>query len=75
MTQVVKNLPDDIADRIASFSESSYGAHRVVVILDDGREFREVYVAGAEVVRVGKSENIPFDPSRVIDVRDESHLR
>ena len=75
MVSIAKSLPDDIADHIASFGEWSYGAHRVSVTLDDGTEYHEVYVAGSEVVRVGDSENVPFDPSRVVAVRDESNLR
>jgi hypothetical protein len=72
MVLIVKALPESIQERINSFPESSYGAHRVTVILDDGTEFHQVYVAGgSEVVRVGRSERIPFDPSRVVDVRSE----
>ena len=69
---VVTDLPEHIQDQIASFPESSYGAHRVTVILDDGTAYHDVYVAGSnEVVRVGKSEHIPFDPARVVQVRSE----
>ena len=72
MVQVVRVLPNFIQEKIAGFPESSYGAHRVTVVLDDGTEVHDVYVAGNdEVVRVGRSEAIPFDPGRVVDVRSE----
>jgi hypothetical protein len=68
--EVVKALPPAIQDRIAGMPERSYGVTRVVVTLDDGTEIRDVYVAWAkEIVKVGKNETIPFDPSRVVDVR------
>lgn len=68
--QVVKALPPAIQDRVADMPEHSYGITRVVVTLDDGTEIRDVHVAWAkEVVKVGSSETIPFDPSRVVDVR------
>jgi hypothetical protein len=69
---VVRDLPRHIQEQINSFPESSYGANRVTVVLDDGTVYREVVVAWArEVVRVGKSEHIPFDPARVVEVRSE----
>jgi len=49
--------------------ESSHGATRVVVILDDGTRVSDVYVAwGKEIVKVGQSFEVPFDASRVVDV-------
>ena len=72
MVLVIRDLPKHIQEQINSFPESSYGVNRVTVILDDGTEYRTVYVAWArEVVRVGDSERIPFDPARVVQVRSE----
>jgi hypothetical protein len=49
--------------------ESSYGVTRIRVILDDGAEFDDVFVAwGSEIVKVGASDNIPFDASRIVSV-------
>jgi hypothetical protein len=73
VVEIVRTLPEEIQDRVSSMGEHSYGVTKVVVTLDDGTKIREVYIAwGTEVVRVGKSEKIPFDPSRVVDVRRES---
>lgn len=70
MIEVVRALPEDIQDRVADMPEHSYGVTRVVVILDDGTEIPDVYVAWAkEIVKVGTSEKISFDPGRVVDVR------
>ncbi len=49
--------------------ESSYGATRVVVVLDDGTRIPDVDVAwGKEIVKVGRGFEVPFDASRVVDV-------
>jgi hypothetical protein len=65
-------LPPAIQEKIATFPEYSYGSHRVTLILDDGSEVLEVYVAGDdEVVRVGSTEDVSLDVSRVVDVRSE----
>jgi hypothetical protein len=72
MVELLPNLPENIQERINDMPEYSYGCNRVIVTLDDGREISDVYVAWAkEVVRVGKSEKISFDPSRVVDVRNQ----
>jgi hypothetical protein len=68
--EVVRALPAAIQDRVADMPEHSYGITKVVVTLDDGTEVHDVHVAWAkEVVKVRGSETIPFDPSRVVDVR------
>ena len=47
------------------------GAHRVKVVLRDGREYTDVYVAwGKDVVRVGTSDFVPFDPADVVAVEN-----
>jgi hypothetical protein len=67
-------VPEAITDQILQFSESSMGAHRVKVVLPDGREYLSVYVARGEVVvRVGTSETITSDPSLVVAVANRSH--
>jgi len=66
-------LPQNIQDQISEMPECSYGANKVTLILDDGTSYDDVYVAwGKDVVKVGNSENIPFDPSRVVKVEDDS---
>lgn len=67
-----KILSESIQEKIATFPEYSYGAHKVILILKDGTEIREVYVAGNdEIVRVGESTRIQFDISDVVDVKNE----
>jgi hypothetical protein len=63
-------LPDKFKDAIAAMPEYSYGAQRIVVTLDDGTEIWDVFVAGDnEIVKVGMSTDVPFDPGRVVEVR------
>ena len=65
-------LPLRIQEKIATFPEFSYGTHRVTLILDDGTEILEVFVAGSdEIIRVGTKEEFSFDITRVVDVRSE----
>ena len=65
-------LPEHIQEIIASMPEYKYGVNLVTVTLDDGKEIPDVYVAWAkEVVKVGNSEAIPFDPSRVVSARSQ----
>ena len=62
-------LPDLIKDKIAEMPEYSYGVNKVTVELDDGRTYDEVFVGwGEEIIKVGTSMVVPFDPSRVIKV-------
>lgn len=70
--QVVRDLPERIQEKLATMPEYRQGVHRVVATLDDGTEIRDVFVAwGSEVVRVGESEEIDFDPGRVVEVRSQ----
>jgi hypothetical protein len=49
--------------------ETSYGATRVIVVLEDGTRIPDVYVAWArEIVKVAQELDVPFDASRVVDV-------
>jgi hypothetical protein len=51
-------------------AEDSYGVVRLIVTLEGGKEFRDVYVAwGREIVKVGDSTKLLFDPSKIVKVR------
>ena len=64
-----RNIPEKFQDKVNAMPESSYGVTRVRVTLDDGSKFAEVFVAwGSEIVKVGTSADIPFDPSRIVSV-------
>ena len=66
---VTVRLPDDIAERVQGFPESSMGAKTVSVRVSDGRMFSGVVVAwDREVVRVNGHEVIPFRAEDVVDV-------
>lgn len=63
-------LPSKFEKEVLEYPEYSYGVTRIVVTLDGGIECSEVFVAwGKEIVKVGSSENVPFDPSKIIAVR------
>jgi hypothetical protein len=63
-------LPDKFKDSIVAMPEYSYGVQRVVVTLEDGKKVWDVFVAGDnEIVKVGITTEVPFDPNRVVDVR------
>lgn len=62
-------VPDKFHDKVMAIGEYSYGLTRMRVTLDDGSHFSDVFVAwGSEIVKVGTSEDIPFDPSRIVSV-------
>ncbi|MEA3302166.1 MAG: hypothetical protein U9Q75_02720 [Pseudomonadota bacterium] len=62
-------LPDMIKEKIAEMPEYSYGVNKVIVELDDGRKYDEVFVGwGEKIIKVGTNLIIPFDPSRVVKV-------
>jgi hypothetical protein len=64
-----RNIPEEFQDKVNAMPESSYGVTRIRVTLDDGSKFDDVFVAwGSEIVKVGTSEKIPFDPSRIVSV-------
>jgi len=49
--------------------EYSHGVNRIVVTLDDGTRIWDVFVAGdGEIVKVGTSKDIPFDPATIVEV-------
>ena len=67
----MSSFPDAIKDQIAEMPEYSYGVNRVTVELDDGTWYDEVYVAwGEEIIQVGNSKTIPFEPGRVVKVKN-----
>ncbi len=69
MTNPLRTIPERFRDQIAAMPECSYGVNRVIVTLDDGTSFNDVFVAwGEEIVKVGTSENIPFNPMRIAKV-------
>ena len=49
--------------------EYSYGVTRVRAILADGSRIEDVFVAwGREIVKVGASDEVSFDPAKIIRV-------
>lgn len=63
-------LPSRFEKQVLEYPERSYGVTRIVVTMDNGKEFSDVFVAwGKEIVKVGSSENVPFDPSKIVAVR------
>jgi hypothetical protein len=64
-----RTIPEHLREKVNSMPEFSYGVARVRVTLDDGSQWSDVFVAwGGEIVKVGTSEEIPFDPSRIVSV-------
>lgn len=69
MTNSSRAIPEQFRDQITAMPECSYGISRVTVTLDDGTRYNDVFVAwGEEIVKVGTSETIPFDPTRIAKV-------
>jgi hypothetical protein len=63
-------LPSKFEEQVLEYPEYSYGVTRIVVTMDDGNEFRDVFVAwGKEIVKVGASVAVPFDPTKIVAVR------
>ncbi len=66
-------LPAYLQERVRELPESSYGATRVTIVLDDGTQIPDVFVAwGKEIVRVGANTDVPFDVARIVEVRQPS---
>ena len=64
-----RNIPDKFHDEVSAMPEYRYGVTRIRVSLDDGLRFSDVFVAwGSEIVKVGTSEESPFDPSKIVAV-------
>ncbi len=70
MTDSNRELPELIKQKVADMPEYSYGVNRITVILNDGTQVPDVYVAwSSKIIRVGVSEQLSFDPARIVDVR------
>lgn len=64
-----RTIPAPLQEKVNTMPESSYGVTRIRVTLDDGSRFDDVFVAwGSEIVKVGTSEEIPFDPAKIVSV-------
>lgn len=64
-------LPSGLADKAATFPESSYGAVETTIVLNDGREFPQAFVAGGQVVKVGRYNVPPGGSFRMIPFTSE----
>lgn len=69
-------LPEKLADKVASFPESSYGAKTVTLVLRDGTTIEHVKVAwGPYVIKAIGAENesrlSKVNPADVVDVLSE----
>ena len=71
MTATIE-LPLNFEKQVLEFPEYSYGVTRVIVTLDNGKEVSDVFIAwGKEIVRVGSSEAVPFDPLKIVKIRPQ----
>lgn len=62
-----RELPKAIQDQINQMPEYSYGVNRVTLTLRDGTIIPDAYVGWAmDVLRIGKSTELHFDPSDVV---------
>ena len=63
-------LSKAIQDKIAMFPKHSYALKLVTVILEDGKEYKNVMVAWSrEVVHVLNYKMVPFDARKVVEAR------
>ena len=67
-----KKLPNKFTEKLYSFGEWNYGVNKITVILDDGTKIHDVKVSGLEILKVGYSKKVNFDPGRIIDIIDET---
>jgi len=64
-----REIPEHLREMLNAIPEYSYGVTRIRVTLEDGSRFNDVFVAwGREIVKVGISQEIPFDASRIVSV-------
>ena len=64
--------PDSIREKVGSFPESSYGAHLVTLVLDDGTRIPHVRIAGwDEIVDDSLPSLKGLDVSRIVDAESE----
>jgi hypothetical protein len=63
-------LSREIQAKVAGLPELGYGIHRIVVTLEDGKEYRDVVVAWSkEVIKVAGYRRLPFNAARIAEVR------
>lgn len=66
-------LPEAIREKVAKLPEYRMGAHKLAVVLRDGRVVQDVIVAWEKVIiGEGGGTEISFAPENVIDVLDRS---
>jgi hypothetical protein len=70
------NLPAHLADKVATFGESSYGATSVTLVLKNGSRIPHVHVAwGLQVIKATGSEEdallTKLDPDEIADALPE----
>jgi len=66
-------LPEAIREKVTNLPEYRMGAHKVAVVLRDGRVVEDVIVAwGKEIISEGGQIEISFLPEDVMDVVDRS---
>ena len=69
-------LPPKFEKQVLEFPEYSYGVTRIVVTLDDGSKFNDVFIAwGKEIIKVGPSEQVPFNPSKIVEIRPQENIK
>lgn len=69
----MNELPKNIQDKISEMPEHRYGVHKVILVLDDGTEIYDAYVAwGSEVIKIGDTDEVSFDLARVVDARRQA---
>jgi hypothetical protein len=70
--RALRELPAAIAAQVNAMPECSYGVSRVILKLQDGTVIRDVYVGwGLDVLRVGDSRDVEFDPATVVAVEHQ----
>jgi len=71
------NIPKKLADIAATFPESSYGACRVTLVLENQKKIENVTLAwGKEIVKIGNApiegiQEIGFASSQIVGVLPE----
>lgn len=64
-----RTLPEAFQEKVNTMPEYSHGVTRIRVILKDGSRYSDVFVAwGSEIVKVGTTVELPFDPLRIVAV-------
>lgn len=67
-----REIPDHLQKEVLDMPEYSQGVTRIQVELEDGNFHSDVFVAwGTEIIKVGTSEEIPFDVSKIVRVKKQ----